>query len=135
ARRVSVIGDFNTWDGRRHPMRLRYTAGLWEIFIPHLAPGVRYKYEIVGADGMVGPARADPLARQTEMPPATASVVPAETPFVSNDEEWMRTRAARQGPDAPMSIYEVHAGSWHSILDPDACAWDVLADRLIPYVR
>lgn len=135
ARRVSVVGDFNTWDGRRHPMRLRYAAGVWEIFIPHIGPGTRYKYEIVGFDGSTGPARADPLARQTEMPPATASVVPDETPFAFTDHEWMQTRAARQAPDAPMSIYEVHAGSWHVASDPGACAWDVLADRLIPYVR
>ena len=116
-------------------MRLRYAGGVWEIFIPHIGPGTRYKYEIVGFDGSVGPARADPVARQTETPPATASVVPDETPFAFSDDEWMQTRAARQGPDAPMSIYEVHAGSWHVASDPEACAWDLLADRLIPYAR
>ena len=73
ARRVSVVGDFNSWDGRRHPMRLRHSAGVWEIFIPRLIAGERYKYEIVGADGALLPLKADPLARLTEKPPATAS--------------------------------------------------------------
>ncbi len=135
ASRVSVVGDFNTWDGRRHPMRLRYTAGIWEIFVPGIGPGTRYKYEIAGPDGRVGVARADPLARQTEMPPATASVVADETPFVFSDQEWMRTRGARQAANAPMSIYEVHAGSWREAAQAQGCGWDVLADRLIPYAR
>src|SRR5690606_20414501 len=77
ARRVSVVGDFNTWDGRRHPMRLRATAGVWEIFVPGIGPGARYKFELLGADGHVSAQRADPLARQAEAPPATASIVAA----------------------------------------------------------
>ena len=75
ARRVSVVGDFNAWDGRRHTMRLRHSAGVWELFVPRLRAGERYKYEIVGPDGEVLPLKADPLARATERPPATASVV------------------------------------------------------------
>ena len=74
ARRVSVIGDFNMWDGRRHPMRLRVEAGVWELFVPRLRPGARYKFEVVGADGATT-QRADPLARSAEPPPATASMV------------------------------------------------------------
>lgn len=136
ARRVSVIGDFNSWDGRRHPMRLRHASGVWELFVPRIGAGERYKYEIVGAHGETLPSKADPLARRTEKPPATASVVAAPLDFTWRDEEWMRTRAARQASDAPMSVYEVHPASWlrpegepHGVLD-----WDALADRLIPYV-
>jgi len=75
ARAVSVVGDFDTWDPRRHPMRLRYPAGVWELFVPRLAAGTRYKFAIVGPDGWRQPLKSDPLARATEMPPATASVV------------------------------------------------------------
>jgi len=135
ARRVSVIGDFNSWDGRRHPMRLHPTGGVWEIFIPHIGTGTRYKYEITGIDGRTGPARADPLARQSELPPATASIVADETPFAFTDAQWMQARPERQALDAPISIYEVHAGSWQAAARGGPCAWDALADRLIPYVR
>ena len=75
ARAVSVVGDFDTWDPRRHPMRLRFPAGVWELFVPRLAPGARYKFAITGPDGARLPLKADPLARATEAPPATASVV------------------------------------------------------------
>jgi 1,4-alpha-glucan branching enzyme len=134
ARRVSVIGDFNSWDGRRHPMRLRAEAGVWEIFIPRLTPGERYKFEIVGQDGQVR-HKADPLARRTEPPPATGSVVADPEPFDWSDQDWMAVRGGRQGPRAPISIYEVHAASW---LRPDedrngVLDWARLADRLIPY--
>jgi len=74
ARRVSVVGDFNSWDGRRHPMRLRHEAGVWEIFVPRLRAGARYKYELLGPDGRVLPMKADPAAWQAEAPPATASM-------------------------------------------------------------
>jgi 1,4-alpha-glucan branching enzyme len=134
ARRVSVVGDFNNWDGRRHPMRLRVEAGIWEIFIPRLEPGARYKYELVGADGSLI-AKADPLARATEPPPATASVVAPRPDFAWSDAQWMAERAGRQRADAPMSIYEVHAGSW---LRPEGAGstldWRGLEERLIPYV-
>lgn len=136
ARRVSVIGDFNAWDGRRHPMRLRHSAGVWELFVPRIGAGERYKYEIVGKHGETLPAKADPLARRTEAPPATASVVAAPHAFRWTDEEWMRTRGERQAPTKPMAVYEVHPASWlrpegepHGILD-----WDKLAETLIPYV-
>jgi 1,4-alpha-glucan branching enzyme len=134
ARRVSVIGDFNSWDGRRHPMRLRAEGGVWEIFVPRLEAGERYKYEIIGADG-ARRQKADPLARQTETPPATASIVVSPESFSWTDADWMAARAARQGPAHAMSIYELHAGSW---LRPEGDAdgvldWDALADRLIPY--
>ncbi len=134
ARRVSVIGAFNMWDGRRHPMRLRVEAGVWELFVPRLAPGERYKFEVVGADGAVT-QRADPLARAAELPPATASIVAAPLTHAWADAGWMGERTARQAQDAPISIYEVHAASWlRPVGEPDSVLdWDGLSERLIPY--
>jgi 1,4-alpha-glucan branching enzyme len=129
ARRVSVVGDHNGWDGRRHPMRLRIEAGVWEIFIPGLAPGARYKYELIGADGTRLPLKADPCAGQAEHPPATASVVPA--PALPLPRRGGPPLAA----DAPVSIYEVHAGSWMRGEGGRVLSWDELGDRLIPYAR
>ncbi|QDZ27376.1 1,4-alpha-glucan branching protein GlgB [Noviherbaspirillum sp. UKPF54] len=135
ARRVSVVGDFNQWDGRRHPMRLRLEAGVWELFIPRLKSGARYQYEIVGVDGNVLPLKADPVARATEPPPSTVSVVASDLPFRWSDGDWMAGRAARHHAGAPLSIYEVHAGSWLRILEEDGRSlnWHELGDRLIPY--
>ncbi|MCP1171441.1 1,4-alpha-glucan branching protein GlgB [Ralstonia chuxiongensis] len=138
AQRVSVVGDFNQWDGRRHPMRLRHQAGVWELFLPSglgVGPGARYKFELIGADGHLM-VKADPAARQTEPPPATASVVADPAPLRWSDDDWMQTRAERHKPDAPISIYEVHAGSWLRDLEDGGrnLHWDELADRLIPYV-
>ncbi|HET6305932.1 MAG TPA: 1,4-alpha-glucan branching protein GlgB, partial [Rhodopila sp.] len=128
------IGDFNTWDNRRHPMRLRYPSGVWELFVPRVGAGARYKFAMVGADGVRLPDKADPLAKAAEAVPATASVVADPTPFVWHDDEWMRGRPARQRADAPISVYEVHAASWFRPgpgLTPD---WDLLTERLVPYV-
>ena len=132
AQRVSVVGSFNNWDGRRHPMRLRTSAGVWELFIPRVAAGALYKYELVGPDGTLLPWRADPVAWATEKPPQTASMVD-DPHFAWTDSAWMDCRAARQAPDAPISVYEMHAMSWlpHDGTDP---SWDVLGDRLIPYL-
>jgi 1,4-alpha-glucan branching enzyme len=129
ATRVAVVGDFNAWDSRRHPMRLRYPSGIWELFVPRVRPGARYKFEIVGAGGVPLPQKADPLAKQTEVPPATASVVASPRAFDWNDAQWMSGRARRQTKDAPISIYEVHLGSWMQANK----TWDDAADRLIPY--
>jgi 1,4-alpha-glucan branching enzyme len=137
ARVVSVVGDFNSWDTRRHPMRVRHGAGVWELFVPRLGPGMRYKYAIIAADGNRLPFKADPLARATEAPPATASIVADILPFHWHDEDWMAQRAGRQRADAPIAIYEVHPGSW---LRPGGdrrliASWDDLAERLVPYAR
>ncbi len=132
ARRVSVVGDFNAWDGRRHPMRARHDSGVWEIFLPRVGAGQRYKYEILGAHGELLPLKADPCARRAEVPPATASIVPSPQPFTWTDANWLVERAARQATDAPMSIYEVHAASW---IKHDGDLWLMLAQRLVPYVR
>jgi 1,4-alpha-glucan branching enzyme len=140
ARRVSVVGDFNAWDGRRHPMRLRDEAGVWELFVPRVAAGARYKYEIVGANGHVLPLKADPCAMQCECPPATASIV-APVDEIENyawrDHDWLQTRGERQTARAPVSIYEVHAPSWLPAHGEDGStpSWSTLADRLIPYAQ
>ncbi len=133
ARRVAVVGDFNGWDARRHGMRRRHQAGVWEIFIPGVPAGARYKYAITGADGAQH-MKADPLARATEESPATASVVPDARAFHWTDEDWMRGRAARQAPDAPMSIYELHVGSWVDEPGPGSL-WTRLAAKLPGYAR
>ncbi len=133
ARAVSVVGDFNSWDARRNPMRLRYPAGVWELFIPRIGAGARYKFAIIGPDGFQLPFKADPLARATEAPPATASVVMDPAPFAWHDETWMQHRRRHHATDAPITIYEMHAASW---FHPEGRipTWDELAERLVPYV-
>ncbi|MGO4138762.1 1,4-alpha-glucan branching protein GlgB [Rhizobium brockwellii] len=136
ARRVSVVGDFNAWDGRRNPMRLRPSAGVWELFIPRLAPGERYKFEIVDAQGTCLPQKADPVARASEAAPSTASIVASSTPFRWTDDGWMKGRSRQDRLEGAFSVYEVHAGSWlrdqkdgNRSLD-----WVELSQRLVPYV-
>ncbi|NMJ43536.1 1,4-alpha-glucan branching protein GlgB [Roseomonas sp. JC162] len=134
ARRVSVVGDFNAWDGRRHPMRKRVDSGLWEIFLPGLAEGACYKYEILGRDGAIVPLKADPFGFAAELRPATASVVARTDRHAWADAAWMARRATGDARRAPMTIYEVHAGSWRRHPDGRFYSWDELADALIPYV-
>ena len=112
ARRVSVVGPFNDWDGRRHPMRNRFETGVWEVFIPELGPGTIYKFEIVGQDGKLLPLKADPFARQSELRPKTASVVADPTPFPWTDQKYLEQRSKKDWRRTPISIYEVHLGSW-----------------------
>ena len=106
--------------------------GVWELFIPRMGPGAVYKYEIVGPWNDVLPLRADPVAWATELPPATGSVVADPTPPRWTDDAWMARRAAHQAPDAPMSIYEVHAFSWMPAVTTSG-GWEAFADRLVPY--
>ncbi len=129
ARRVSVVGDFNLWDGRRHPMRLRRECGVWELFLPGVGLGARYKFELLGRDGRLLPQKADPYARQAELRPATASIVaplPAKVPPSP-------ARRAANALDAPISIYEVHLMSWRRQEGDAWLNWDELADTLVPY--
>src|SRR5712664_1368754 len=107
AQRVSVVGDFNSWDGRRHPMRVRGN-GFWEIFMPEAKPGSKYKYEIIGADGRMLPLKSDPLAFAAELRPQTASIVVDLHAIPSPQPAPLHVNAL----DAPISIYEVHLGSW-----------------------
>ena len=135
--RVSVIGDFNGWDGRVHPMRLRHDVGIWEIFIPGLESGALYKYEIKAADGAILPHKADPYGFAAECPPQTASRVWDIDGFDWRDGDWMETRAARSVRDAPMSIYEVHLGSWRRVPEEGSrpLTYRELARELGAYVR
>ncbi len=112
ARRVSVVGNFNRWDGRAHPMRFREEAGIWEIFIPGLGPGEVYKYEILTRETEVPILKADPVGLFMEVRPDTASIVVAEGNYRWGDAAWMKHRRSAQALDRPLSIYEVHAGSW-----------------------
>ncbi|KMN17777.1 1,4-alpha-glucan branching protein GlgB [Pseudomonas weihenstephanensis] len=139
ARRVSVVGDFNIWDGRRHPMRLRHPSGVWELFIPRLEAGEAYKYEILGAEGIL-PLKADPMALATQLPPETASKVASPLSVDWQDADWMHARGELQRPDAPLAIYELHVGSWQCEVDEVGevarqYTWHELAERLIPYVQ
>ncbi len=141
ARSVSVIGDWNGFDGTAHPMRLREPHGVWELFLPEVRPGMLYKYEVHGADGSLR-AKADPCASQAEVPPATASVVGSPEPFRWADQAWMEARASRDHLAGPMAIYEVHLGSWRrSPLrraggEPDAWPnYRLLAQQLVRHCR
>jgi 1,4-alpha-glucan branching enzyme len=134
AKRVSVVGDFNRWDGRRHVMRHRAGAGLWEIFIPELEPKTVYKFEIIGAQGTLLPLKADPLAFQSELRPKTASVIASPEPFVWSDAPYLTARSQKDQRRSPMSIYEVHLGSWKRHGDGRFFSYRELADDLLPYV-
>ena len=133
ADRVSVVGDFNDWDGRRHQMRKRIGSGLWEIFAPGVKPGVIYKYEIIGTWGHHLPLKADPVGFQSELRPATGSVVADPTPFEWTDAGYLEERGRVDRRRAPMAIYEVHLGSWRRGEDNRFLTYDELADQLIPY--
>ncbi|MEM7443372.1 MAG: 1,4-alpha-glucan branching protein GlgB [Pseudomonadota bacterium] len=135
AQRVSVVGDFNGWDGRLHPMRLRHGIGVWEAFIPGVGPGVRYKYEIVGPDGNLAPLKADPFGFAAEHPPATASVVAARLDRAWSDGDWMQKRGAANALDAPISIYEVHLGSWRRGPDNRYLTYEEFARDLVDYAN
>jgi 1,4-alpha-glucan branching enzyme len=133
AQRVSVVGPFNDWDGRRHAMRFRADSGIWELFVPGLGVGALYKYEIVGKDGTLLPLKADPYAQQSELRPRTASVVanPAAMPWT--DAAYLERRATRDWRREPMSTYEVHLGSWRRRPDGSFLSYDQLAEQLVPY--
>jgi len=127
ARAVRVVGEFNGWDGRLHPMRLLGSSGVWELFVPGVAAGVRYKYELVNAQGALT-LKADPVAFATLAPPGTDSVV-FTSAHTWGDDEWMADRDRREAVAEPMSIYEVHLGSWRRGL-----SYRELASELADYV-
>jgi 1,4-alpha-glucan branching enzyme len=127
AQGVRVTGDFNYWDGRAHPMRSLGSSGVWELFVPDIGQGTRYKFDILGSDG-VWRQKADPMAFATETPPATASVV-YESAYTWADDEWLSRRASATPHRAPVSIYEVHLGSWRQGL-----SYTELADQLADHV-
>jgi len=127
AQGVRVIGDFNGWDGRSHPMRALGSSGVWELFVPDMGAGTHYKFAILGIDS-VWREKADPMARRTEVPPLTASVVD-ESSYVWSDEAWLAKRSATAAHAAPLSCYEVHLGSWRQGL-----SYTELAQQLTEYV-
>jgi 1,4-alpha-glucan branching enzyme len=137
ARRVSVVGDFNAWDGRVHRMYLRRECGVWELFVPGVGAGARYKYELESSDGHLLPLRSDPIAFASEVRPATASIVWDAPPFAWTDDAWLAGRGARQHRAAPISIYEVHLGSWRRVPEDEDrfLTYRELATTLVPYAR
>jgi 1,4-alpha-glucan branching enzyme len=114
---VSVVGDFNSWDGRLHTMRRMGASGIWELFIPEVGEGTRYKFEIRPNGGGVPMLKADPFAFRTEVPPATASVVHDLRHFAWSDEKWLTSRGEGIPAQKPWSVYEVHLGSWRRIVE------------------
>jgi len=133
AQRVSVVGDFNIWDGRRAPMRKRGATGVWEIFIPGLGEGATYKYELCDHDGTVLPLKADPVGFGSEHAPANGSVVRRIDGAVWRDGDWMGARAAHHAIDAAVSIYEVHLGSWKRAPGNRMLSYLELAEQLVDY--
>ncbi|MFL5259780.1 MAG: 1,4-alpha-glucan branching protein GlgB [Hyphomicrobiales bacterium] len=134
AERVSIVGDFNAWDGRRHVMRKRVDTGVWEIFVPGIGERSCYKYEIIGVNGALLPLKADPFGFWAELRPKTASRVARTDNFSWHDARHLSERAGRDPRRSPISIYEVHLGSWRRRPDGGFLDYDLLADELIPYV-
>ena len=134
AERVSVVGDFNAWDGRRHPMRVRGASGVWELFVPDLQSGVLYKFEIRNRQTGEVIVKADPYGRQFELRPATAPIVETDTRFQWRDQDWLAAREKRDWLHAPFSAYEVHLGSWQREERGHFVNYRDLAKRLVAYV-
>jgi 1,4-alpha-glucan branching enzyme len=137
AQRVSVVGDFNSWDGRVNPMRNRGPSGIWEIFMPGLDEGALYKFEILSRVGNYLGLKSDPYGFSTELRPKNASVVYNIDRYEWNDSAWLEARASHNWLQSPMSIYEVHAGSWrrNSLEGNRWLTYRELADELVPYAK
>jgi 1,4-alpha-glucan branching enzyme len=137
AHNVSVVGDFNGWDGRCHPMRLHHACGLWELFVPGLEKREHYKFEIKGPSGERLPLKADPVAFATECPPSTASVTHGLPAFDWHDDEWIIARGTGGLREKPVAIYECHLGSWTRVPEDNyrSLSYRELAEQLVPYVR
>ena len=137
AARVSLVGDFNDWDGRRHPMRFRAECGVWEMFVPGLGEGALYKYEIASKDDKLMALKVDPFAFFCEQAPGTSGIVYDLSRYRWDDQAWMRKRGAAIDRHAPVSIYEVHLGSWRRSVEEGRryLTYAELADSLIPYVQ
>ncbi|HEX9507399.1 MAG TPA: alpha-amylase family glycosyl hydrolase, partial [Myxococcales bacterium] len=137
AKSVSVVGDFISWDGRLHVMRLMGSSGIWELFVPEIGEGARYKFEIRPQGSDPPFLKADPFAFRTEIPPATASVVHRLSHFRWSDEHWLGERSGRDWPREPVSIYELHLGSWRQMVEEDnrPLTYRELAKALADYVQ
>jgi 1,4-alpha-glucan branching enzyme len=136
ARRVSVVGDFNGWDGRCHQMRARGTSGTWEIFVPDLTEGALYKFEIKGGDGGLQ-VKIDPFAKRMELRPQTAAIVHSIDDNLWTDADWIERRSRSHAVEEPLSIYEVQLGSWRRVPEEDnrSLTYSELAETLVPYVK
>lgn len=134
AQRVSVVGDFNQWDGRQNPMRVRGDSGVWELFIPGIEAKEIYKYEIKNNDGSLH-SKMDPYGQQAELRPATGSIVAAKSEHDWQDEEWMSKREKADWLHTPHSVYEVHMGSWRRNDSGDFLTYREMADQMVPYVK
>ena len=133
ASRVSVVGDWNEWDGRRHIMRKRIESGVWETFAPGLKPGTIYKFEILGPTGALLPLKADPLGFEAELRPSTASMVSDPKAYAWTDAAYVERQKTSDRRRTPMSVYEVHLGSWRRGPDNRFLTYDELGDQLIAY--
>lgn len=135
ARRISVVGDFNGWDGRFHPMRPLGSSGVWELFIPGLGVGEKYKFEVWGADGYLH-VKTDPYGQAFEAPPWNAALVVDEAPFAWTDDAWIEQRARTNWRERPMSVYEMHFGSWKRVAEDGnrPLTYREMAGELVPYL-
>jgi len=134
AERVSVVGNFNRWDGRINPMRVRGGTGVWELFIPNLAPDELYKFEIRNRNTGAIMVKTDPYAREFEFRPGTAAKVSANDTHVWKDEKWLEQRAKHDWIHAPFNCYEVHLGAWKRNAKGEFLSYKELAKQLVPYV-
>ncbi len=135
AERVSVVGDFNNWDGRRHVMRKRMDVGIWEIFVPGATEGQGYKFELLDKSGKLLPLKSDPFAFAAELRPNTASRIAQTENFKWTDAAYLKSRNVPDKRRVPMSIYEVHLGSWRRNKGNEFLTYDELADQLVNYVK
>jgi 1,4-alpha-glucan branching enzyme len=135
AERVSVVGDFNDWDGRRHGMRVRGGSGVWELFVPDLGPGHIYKYELRNRHSGEVLLKADPYGQRQELRPRTGSIIAGNSAYEWGDGEWMEYRAKLDWQHTPMSVYEVHLSSWRRTMEGDFLEYRDLAHQLVDYVK
>jgi 1,4-alpha-glucan branching enzyme len=133
AKRISVVGDFNNWHGLAHPMRVRGQSGVWELFIPGLQAGEKYKFEVCDANGKLQ-LKADPYGNRFEMRPATAAIICAPSEFAWSDQDWLQRRAAWDWQHSPISVYEFHPGSWRRGADDEFLNFRDMAEQLADYV-
>jgi 1,4-alpha-glucan branching enzyme len=134
AQRVSIVGDFNFWDGRRHAMQVLGGSGIWELFVPGIDAGTLYKIEIRTHDGRVM-LKSDPYGLQMQLRPETASIVNSLDAYEWHDASWLEQRRHQQAHKSPVNAYEVHPGSWRKHADGRYYSWKELVEQLIPYVQ
>ena len=135
ASRVSIIGEFNNWDGRKHPMRSRGSCGVWELFIPGIESGALYKFELRNRDTKEILSKSDPYAQQLELRPRTGSQIRNEKPYSWKDSKWIKSRKNKNWLYEPLSIYECHLGSWQRDKNGDFLNYRQLAHQLVDYIK